>query len=153
MNKTINDDVLGELTWSDEGLTWNGQVEFLGQPMPLVIEFDLVEPSEEERQQAVNLARAQFVKLDAEWESRSRQITANELMEAVYQEAEEEPSDDEVGVLIGDMVLHSLDFIFRSDGPVAVPYLSYDAPNCFPDMQINIQFRDDLSIDEVVLEE
>lgn len=153
MDTTIHDDVLGKLTWSEEGPAWQGMLAFLDLPMPLVIEFDLHEPSEEERQQAVRLAREQFVKLDAEWEARSRQVAANELMEAVYQQAEEDPTDDEISVLIDDMVLRGLDFIFMSDEQVAVPYLSYNAPTCFPEMHINLQFRDDLSIDEVMLEE
>ena len=153
MKTTIHDDVLGKLTWSDEESSWDGQLEFLGLRMPLTIELDLLEPSEEERQQAINLAREQFVKLDTQWESQSKQVAAQELIEAVYQQAEDEPAGHEVGELISDMLLRSLDFIFMSDEEVAVPYLSYVSPSCFPDMQINIQFRDDLSIDEVMLEE
>jgi len=147
------DDVFGELVWSADGSSCQGTIDFLGARLPFFIESDLGEPTTEDMQKAIAEAKLVFARLDADWEQRVRKTAASEIMHAVYCQSEEEHTADEVDELFADMTLESLDFVYIDDEEHAFPCLRYKAAKCFPDNSLDVQCANDLSVDEVTVNE
>ena len=49
------------------------------------------------------------------------------------------------------MTIESLEFSYRPDGTEIVGTLVYRAPTCLPGLKLQVNFLDDLAIDEVIV--
>jgi len=147
------DAVFGDLQWSPDNPCWRGTINFLRKRLPLSIDLDLLEPSDDDWQSAIEAAKPVYAQLDGAWELKSRRDAARELTEGTFSQSDYEPTEENIDELFADMVLVSLDFTYIDDDEQAHPQLGYVARKCFPDMRISIQFNYDLSIDEVTVHE
>ena len=147
------DEIFDDLAWSAEDECWTGATSFLGLSLPLLIDFDASQPTDAEKQTALIEAKNVYSKLDEAWEQTAKQSAAQEVLEAAYCQSEHEPTSEELKELLDDMQLASLDLTYDCEEQRVFPYLSYNSPNCFPGMRINIQFSTDLSIAEVMVDE
>jgi hypothetical protein len=151
MHNSFHDRVFGNLHWSAK--CWKGTVQFLGRQLPLLIDFDIIDPSDEEKRIALESSRNVYPLLNEEWEQNARLDAARQVTEAAYCQTDHVPADEDVQQVLNDMNLESLDLTYSSDDAAVFPYLAYSCPNCFPDMRICIQFSTRLTIDEVTINE
>lgn len=121
--------------------------------MPLQIEFDAYDPTDDERKVAIENVREALPLLTEQWEQKARSSAASDIMEAVHSQSDESFNKDDVGLLTKEMQITALHFTYVDDEHAVFPSLSYSCPKSFPDMMLCIQFATDLTVEEVTLNE
>lgn len=139
------------LKWNKDGECWDGYVTFVEQEYPTSIDFDCVEPAKDEQNAAIALADASFGALSTEWEIECRRQAARECTDCAYSQSDYNPTDTDYEELFQDMKLNSLSFTYFADEERVGGTLVYPAAKCFPDMRLQVNFLQDLSIDEVMI--
>ena len=142
-----------ELNWDDDGKHWSGNVSFDGTSLPTFISFDINAPSESDRERARDAATILLQQLTTEWERRCRHDAAAEITEAAYSQSDQPVTESLVAELLADLKLTALEFMYCTEESSVLGTLGYVSPKCFPDMNVQINFNSDLSIDEVMVTE
>ena len=145
--------VFSKLNWIDDGGYWEGNVNFHGTSLTTLIDFDIHEPRQSDRQLAREAAAALLQQLTPEWEQRCRRDAAAEITEASYSQSDQPVTESMIAELFADLKLTALEFTYCPDDSCVTGTLGYDSPKCFPDMNVQINFNSDLSIDEVMVDE
>ena len=143
--------VFSELKWIDDSNYWSGTVLFNGVTLTTVIDFDVNDPSESDRGHARDAATALLESLTSEWEQRCRRDAASEITESTYSHSDQPVTDTLVSELLTDLKLMGLEFTFCPNESWVMGTLAYESPKCFPDMNIQINFNADLTVDEVMV--
>lgn len=140
-----------KLTWNSANGCWQGYVLFAGWRLPTLIDFDIQAPDDRQRDAAVPATTSLLERMTSDWEVACRQSAAAELIEAVYCQSDEEASEGEADDLAAEMDLIELDFTYCPDADQTMGSCVYRAAKSFPDMELVVNFLNDLSIDEVML--
>lgn len=140
-----------DLVWDASVPGWSGSSTFNGHEIAIDIELDEVDPpSSTELENAKAAVECLYQKLTPTHETELRMATASELTHGAYSQSDYEPTDEDVAKLFQDIQLKSLSFTYSCQEDSVSGILSYLAPNEFPDWNLHINFRDDLSVDEVM---
>lgn len=140
-----------KLSWNEDDECWTGTVRFADRELNTLIDFDVHEPSASERERATECAKALLATLSPEWELACRKKAAEEIAAAAYGQLDAEMPEAAVDELLADMELDGLEFSYAPEDDETIGILEYLAPNCFPGMNLQVNFLDDLSIDEIML--
>jgi len=131
----IDDESLGKLRWSGE--SWEG----FHYPLSFSIDFEVVDPTNQERLLAVDAARKACRGLwDRMDEEKAKLDAAKEVTEAAHSQSDDTPTDEDVQRLADDMTLESWGMTYATDDAAIFPYLVYTSPKCFPNKRIRVRF-------------
>jgi hypothetical protein len=147
----------GRLRWSGE--SWEGTDKDPFHDLAFSIDFDIVDPTDQEKLLAIDAARKAFRRLrhrhytNLPGREKTRLDVAREVTEAAYCQSNDTPTDEDVQRLADDMTMESWGMTYATDDATASPYFVYTSPNCFPNKRIRILFSTDFAIDEVTVTE
>ena len=139
-----------DLSWHTISGSWRGKIDFHGQFLPVSIDFDTDEEKEMEHDGAKKAAAKLLIRLTPEWESISRMKAAELLLTDYYSQSSHKVAQEEIEQLYEDMTMVSINFCHGVLDKVVTGVFLYFAPKFFPDMKLQINFLDDLTIDEVM---
>lgn len=149
----ITDYWFGDLRWTGE--SWEGIYECADRELPFSIDFDVVDPRDE--QKALALVAARKVRhrssdsrllLDARWEEKTRLDAAKAVLDATHSQTVDTEADQDVQQLAVDMNLESCGITYSVDDAAVFPYLVYTSPKCLPNRRIRVRFSTDAAFHE-----
>ncbi len=151
MDNQAHINALNSLQWLDDH--WRGEIQLFDARLPLLIDFDVYEPTDDDRRRAMESVEQTLPSLTPDWERRARSGAASEVIEAACSQSADTTSSEDIHRLAEEMKVESLSLTYLDDEQAVSPYLAYSCPESFPDMTLCIQFATSLLIEEVTLNE
>ena len=148
----FHDEVFGDVDWGASEYC-SGTFTFLGVATPWSLELDCSDdPTAQDFEHAIELSKAIYRKLTANWELESRKEAARQVLASVYLQSQEAPPSDEIAKLVEDMQIDRIDFLYTSGDDTANVTLRYTSPKVFPAQKVAVQFDEHLKPWEVTLQ-